>query len=152
MINNNKTIASKYFEYRTKLIGSTPNDNNTLDTEVAVPLKYLNNFWKSLDLLLIYCEAGLDLLWSKECIISELSVTPRVPPNPDAYPPVQEVALIQKTTATFQIINVKLYVPVVTLSINNNITFLKNIKQQFKRTIPWNKYRSKITMQPKTII
>ena len=39
----------------------------------------------------------------------------------------------------------KLYVPVVTLSINGNITFLENIKQGFKRTISWNKYRSEIT-------
>ena len=43
----------------------------------------------------------------------------------------------------------KLYVPVVTLSINDNINFLENIKQGFKRTISWNKYRSEITTQPK---
>ena len=43
----------------------------------------------------------------------------------------------------------KLYVPVVTLSNNENIKFLKNIKQGFKRTISWNKYRSEITTQPK---
>ena len=30
-INNNKTITSKSFEYRTKLIGSTPNNNNILN-------------------------------------------------------------------------------------------------------------------------
>ena len=51
--------------------------------------------------------------------------------------------------ATFQINNVKLYVPVVTLLVNNNIKFLENIKQEFKKTIFWNKYRSKITTQPK---
>ena len=39
--------------------------------------------------------------------------------------------------------------PVVTLSINDNIKFLENIKQEFKRTISWNKYRSEITKQPK---
>ena len=43
MINNNKTITSKSFEYKTKLIGSTPNNNNTLDSEVVVPLKYFSN-------------------------------------------------------------------------------------------------------------
>ena len=43
-INNNKTIKSKSFEYKTNLIGGTPNDNNTLDAEVVVPLKYLSNF------------------------------------------------------------------------------------------------------------
>ena len=45
--------------------------------------------------------------------------------------------------------NVKLYVPVVTLSINNNIKFFENIKQGFKRTLSWKKYRSEITAQPK---
>ena len=43
-INNSKTTASKSFEYKTKLIGSTPADNNTLDTEVVILLKYLSNF------------------------------------------------------------------------------------------------------------
>ena len=56
---------------------------------------------------------------------------------------------IQTTGATFQINNAKLYVPVVTLSINNNIKFLENIKQGSKRKISWNKYRSEITTQPK---
>ena len=44
----------------------------------------------------------------------------------------------------------KLHVPVVTLSINDNIKFLENIKQRFKRTISWNKYRSEITTQTKS--
>ena len=47
------------------------------------------------------------------------------------------------------ITSTKLYVPVITLSINDNIKFLENIKQWFKRTIFWNKYRSEITAQPK---
>ena len=46
------------------------------------------------------------------------------------------------TGATFQINNAKLYVPVATLSINDNIKFLENIKQGFKRTISWNKYNN----------
>ena len=51
--------------------------------------------------------------------------------------------------AVFPINNAKLYVPVVILSINDNITFLRNIKQEFKRTISWNKYRSEITTYKK---
>ena len=78
-INNNKTIANKSFEYNTKLIGSTTNDNNTLDAEVVVPLKYLSNFWRSHDLPLINCEIELDLSWSTECITSEISIIPRIP-------------------------------------------------------------------------
>ena len=42
---NNKTITSKYFEYKTKILGRIPDDNNTLNAEVVVPLKYLSNFW-----------------------------------------------------------------------------------------------------------
>ena len=51
--------------------------------------------------------------------------------------------LVTETTeVSFQINDMKLYVPVVTLSYNDNIKFLENTKQGFKRTIPWNKYRS----------
>ena len=42
--NNNKIIKSKSFGYKTKIIGRTPDDDNILDTEVVVTLKYLNNF------------------------------------------------------------------------------------------------------------
>ena len=45
--------------------------------------------------------------------------------------------------------NAKLYLPVVTLSINDNINFLENTKQGFKRTIFWNNYRSEITTKTK---
>ena len=148
-INNNKTIASKSFEYKTKIIGRTLDANNTLNAEVVVPLKYLNNFWRFLDLPLISCEIELYLSWSKECIISEISVTLALPGNPNLNPPVPDVTATQTTGATFQINNTKLYVPVVILSINDNIKILENIKQRFKRTIFWNKYRSEMKAQPK---
>ena len=91
----------------------------------------MSNFWRFLDLLLINCEIELELSWSKTCIISEILITPRIPANPNANPPVQEVASIQTTGATFQINNAKLFVPVVTLSVKDNIKFLENIKQGF---------------------
>ena len=47
-INKNKTITSKPFEYKTKIIGRTPDDINTLDTENVVPLKYQNYFLRVL--------------------------------------------------------------------------------------------------------
>ena len=43
-ININKTITTKSFEYKTKIIGRAPADNNTLDREVVVRLKYVINF------------------------------------------------------------------------------------------------------------
>ena len=91
----------------------------------------MGNFWRSLDLPLINCEIELDVPWSKECIICEISIVPRIRGNQDANQPVQEVAAIQTTWATFQINNAKLYVPVVTLSINDNIKFFENIKQGY---------------------
>ena len=56
------------------------------------------------------------------------------------------------TGATVQIKKAKLNLSVVTLSINNNMKFLENIKQGFKGTTSWDKYRSEITTQHKTII
>ena len=72
-----------------------------------------------------------------------------MPGNPDANAPLPEVAAIQTTGATFQINNAKRYVPVVTLSINDNINFFEKIKHGFKRIISCNKYRSEVTTQPK---
>ena len=69
-----------------------------------------------------------------------------MPGNPDVNPPVQEMPAIQTTSATFQINNVKLYVPVFTLSINDNIKFLENNN---RITISWSKCRSEIITQPK---
>ena len=77
-INGDKTITSKSFEYKTKILANTPNDNNTLNAESIVPLKYLSNFWKRLGLSLINCEIEFDLSLPKECIISEILITPEV--------------------------------------------------------------------------
>ena len=96
----------------------------------------------------INCEIELDLPWSKECVISDISIAPRVAGDPNANPPASNLAGIQTIREKFQINNSTLYVPVVTLSINN-YQILENIKQGFKRTILWNKYRSDITAQLK---
>ena len=98
---------------------------------------------------MISCEIELDFSWSKKCIISEISIIRRIPGNKDPNSPIHEVPAIQTTAATFQINNAKLYVPFVTLSISDNINILENIKQGFKRTISWNKWRSEITTQRK---
>ena len=74
-INNNKTTIGKSSEYKIKVIGSTLNNNNTLAAEVAVPLKYLSKFWRSLNLSLIKCEIEVDLRWTKNCVIPEISRT-----------------------------------------------------------------------------
>ena len=66
-----------------------------------------------------------------------------------ANPPNLAREATKTTGTTCQIKSAKLYVPVVTLSINGNINFLEHLKQGFKRTISWNKYRSEVTTQPK---
>ena len=91
--------TSKSFGYKTKIIGRTLANNNTLDTEVVVPLKYLSNFWRSLNLPLFSC----DLSWSKDCRISETSRTPAVPANPAAEPPIAYAPATETAGATFQI-------------------------------------------------
>ena len=101
-----------------------------------------------LDLSLINCETELDLPWSKECIVSEIYKTPEVPANANANPPNPIIQVKSTSDVTLQIDNAKRYVPVVNLPINGNIKFLENLKQLFKGTISWNKYRSEITAQP----
>ena len=57
--------------------------------------------------------------------------------------------LIIQTNATFKITDCKLYVPVVTLSAENDNKLLEQLKTGFKRTIKWNKYRSEMSNQTK---
>ena len=99
----------------------------------------MSNFWKSLDFPLIKCEIELDLRWTKNCVISEISRTDRVASNKNANPSVSEVAATATTEAKFQVNNVKIYVSVVTLSINDKV-------------ISWSKYRSETKSQPKIVI
>ena len=86
-------------------------------------------------MLLINCEIGLDLKWTKNCVISEICKTSEVSANPNANPPYPLIQATATTAATFQVDNAKLYVPVVAFSISDNIKFLENIKQGFKRKI-----------------
>ena len=85
----------------------------------------------------------------EDYVIFQISRTAAAVDDPIANPPAQAAAVTQTTSATFQIDGTKCYVPIVPLSIESNIKFLKNIKQRFKETISWNKYRSEITTQPK---
>ena len=88
---------------------------------------------------LINCEVSFILTWFTECVIT--SIEKRVITNTrrDASP----------TNATFQITDTKLYVPVVTLSTENDKKLLEQLRTGFKRTIKWNKYRSEMTNQTK---
>ena len=92
-----------------------------------VPLKYLSNFWRTLEKPLINCEISLQLTGSTKSILAADTAGNQVP--------------------KFKITDTKLYVPVVTLSTQNNIKLLKQLESGFKGTINWNKYHSKKTNQ-----
>ena len=86
-----------------------------------MPLKYLSNFWRTLDIPLINCEVSLTLSWSANCVIASLEkrlVTAAQGDNP-------EVRDDSPTGAIFKITGCKLYVPVVTLSAENDNKLLE---------------------------
>ena len=62
--------------------------------------------------------------------------------------PDDNLAIVAPTELEFKITDTKLYVPVVTLSKENDIKLLEQLKSGFKRTIKWSKYRSQVTVQP----
>ena len=90
-----------------------------------VLLKYLSSFSGTLEMSLINCEISLQLKWFKNCILLAGTVANQNP--------------------TFQINGTKLYVPIQTLSTQENIKLLKQLESGFKRTINWNKYQAKTT-------
>ena len=92
-----------------------------------VPSNYLSNFRKTLEMPLINCKISLQLKWSRNCFIVAGTANNQNP--------------------TFQINDTKLYVPVVTLSNQENIKLLKQLESGFKRKINWNKYLAKTTNQ-----
>ena len=116
---DNPTVS---FNFKVKITGRT-GDDGTKDVEIIVPLKYLSNFWRTLEMPLINCEVNLILTWSSTCVLIATNT-----PNQNA---------------TFAIADTKLYVPVVILSTQENTKFFQQLKSGFKRVINWNKYLSK---------
>ena len=124
-------------------LGDIDNDNQEGKDEIslAIPLKHLNNFWRSLKMPLINCEIELILNWSTNRVI--LSNTRRDGSN------IKPTVNVSATNATFKITETKLNVPVVTLSTKNDKTLLEQLRTGFERTIKCNKYRSEMTNQTK---
>ena len=94
---------------------------------------------------LINCEINLILTWSEKCVLVSKATRGA---NPDKDPTV--AAVNNPINATFQIKDIKLYVPVFTSSTEDYNSFLEKLKSGFKITIKWNKYRSERTNQTKT--
>ena len=98
---------------------------------------------------LINCEVSLTLTWSENCVLNDITTqaTRAAQGDNPARP-----AIKSPTKATFKLTGTKLYVPVVTLSTEDDKNLLVRLKSGFKRTIKWNKYRSEMTYQTKTNI
>ena len=91
------------FKFKAKITGQTGNDG-TKDVEIMVPIKYLSNFWRTLEMPLINCEVNLILTWSSNCVL--------IATNNQNQAATDE---IRKNKCT------KLYVPVVTLSTHKKV-------------------------------
>ena len=128
----NDTVAdltadnSDSLKYKIKLLGNVTEvagdaaGVRRLNVKVAVPLKYLSNFFRSLEMSLSNCKIKLNLTWKKECVLSTGA---------------GEAVFISNDT--------KLYVPVVTLSKEDNKDFIEQQNKGFQRSIYWNEYKTK---------
>ena len=137
---------SKSFNYNASITGKLGGNNvENNGVEIVLPLKYLSNFWRTLDILLINCEVSLTLTGSENCVLTSKATRDA---DPDADPAIAEIN--NPTNAAFKITGCKLYVPVVTLSAENDNKHLEQLKAGlFKRTSRWNKYRSEMSNQTK---
>ena len=99
---------------------SIDDDSNV---KLVVPLKYISNFFRSLEMPLVNCKVDLELTWTKDCVISNNNTA-------------------SNTVVSFKITDTKLYVPVVTLSTKDNSNLNKQLSEGFKRTVHWNEYKT----------
>ena len=118
---------SESFKYKTSITGNTYNVGDgeagydadkvgKYGTEIVVPLKHLSNFWRTLNIPLINCETELILTWSKNCALADMTV--RAAGN-NNDPPI----IVAPAGLEFQITGTTLYVPVITLSKENDRFF-----------------------------
>ena len=122
---NDDLANSESFKSKIKITGKTPNDGNEKNNEIMVPLKYLSNFWRTLEMPLINCEVSLFLTWSPTCVVTSST-----------------------GKGKFKITDTNLYVPVVTLSTKDNEKLLQQLWSGFKRVINWDKYLSRPELLP----
>ena len=116
--NNNLIVDNSLsFKYKSNIIGNLSQAGTRNNVKIVVPLKYLSNFWRSLEMPLINCKVELSLKWYERCLLTVAN------------------------TATFKITDAKLYVPIVTLSAEDNVKLSKLLGEGFKRPIYWNQYK-----------
>ena len=101
---------SSSFKYKLSFI------TNRNGAKIVLPLQYLSNFWRSLEMPLINFKIERSLKWYESCILSSA-----------------------ETAATFARTDTKLYVPAATLKIEDNAKLSKLLSEGFKRSVYWNK-------------
>ena len=109
---NDNLANSESFKSKVKITGNTPADGSTKNVKIIVSLKYSSNFLRTLEMPLINCEVSLFLTWSSTCVITNSTGKRK-----------------------FTIIDTKLYVPVVTLSTQDNTKLLQQLKSGFKEQL-----------------
>ena len=112
------------FKYKAALVGKTANHYNgkgsVEDTKIDVPLKYLSNFWKSLEMPIINCKVHLELNWIEDCVLS-----------------------IAGNSAKFEMADAKLHAPIVTLLTKDSVNLTKQLSAGFEKSAYWNSYQTK---------
>ena len=99
---NDNLANSESFKSKVKITGGTPTGGNTKDVEIVAPLKYLSNFWRTLEIPLFDCEVSLLLTWTSTYVVTNST-----------------------GEGKFTIADTKIYVPVVTLSTQDNAKLLQ---------------------------
>ena len=115
-IDNNANVTNDNnapsFKYKANLIGNTENNGTKNGVKIAVPLKYLSNFWRSLEMPLINCKIELSLKWIENCVLTSAAIG-------------ADADATGADSATFKITDVKLYVPIFSLSAEDNVKLSK---------------------------
>ena len=117
---NNAALAAdsaQSLKYKATLVGKTAVGVNNTNSSVknkknVVPLQYLTNFWRSLEMLLINCKIHLELNRIGDSILST-----------------------SRDSAKFKITDAKLHVPTVTLSTKNNVNLAKQLSDRLKEQL-----------------
>ena len=122
-VDSNVIFNSQSFKYKAALVQKTEDENNgnsfVRNTKIVVPLKYLRNFWRSLEIALINCKIHLQLNWTEDCILSSAGDSAKV-----------------------KIRDAKFNVPIITLSTKDNAHLTKQLNNGFKRSVYWDNYQS----------
>ena len=117
-------VNSESFKYKAALAGKTKKfvdqKSSLKDRKIVVPLKYLSNFWRSLEIPLRNYNFHLEPNWTEDCILSSAG-----------------------ESSKFEITDAKLQVPIVTLSTKDSVNLTKQVSQGFKRYVCWKSYQIK---------